>query len=435
MTTNWDTYLTDINNNSKTDGDNSNYEVQDSFPFAQYARPLLTANCSEYAVSHSNIRLQPARQMSEVAFLPHILYTMRRLRLTQLLRLQSYAWPHLGQGAGHGAVIVSAPRSGRTMSYVPPLCQVVCTALSEQRRRKPRWNLLGPVALVLTADLNRVQQIGCICNAMLRKAKNEEWLALVLTVPSARNPEFFQRLLNGVGCLVATPAQLLWLLSFDMIRMPHLRFIAYDDVDLMATEQFYQAHQQLVAMTKEQHPQLIVTSQSYNDKHLHMVCELNDNPMVLFGDVLEAALYGGTRLRLALLKREAKRIELLQLLKQRSPHQLRTVISCNTDADINDLVQMLTAEGYGCLPYYQTADMEVREHVHRWMQDTRGEVFLCTDGCPELNIRHAHTLVHYSMSDSWSKFKLRHLALADNLRNQFAQMLPQEQQKKQGELN
>lgn len=435
MTTNWDTYLTDIKNNNKSDGDNSNYEVQDSFPFERCARPLLTANCSEYAVAHSNIRLQPARQMNEVDFLPHILCTMRRLGLTQLLRLQSYAWPHLRQGAGHGAVIVSAPRSGRTLSYVPPLCQVVCTALSEQRCRKPRWNLLGPIALVLAADLRRVQQIGSLCNAVLRKAKNEEWLALVLTVPSARTPDFFHRLLNGVGCLVATPAQLLWLLSFDMIKMPHLRFIAYDDVDLMATKQFYEAHQHLVTMTKKQHAQLIVTSQSYNVRHLRMVCELNDNPMVLFGDVLEAALYGGAKLRLSLLKREAKRMELLQLLKHRPPHQLRTVISCNMDADIKDLEQMLTAEGYGCLPYYQTADMEVREHVHRWMQNTRGEVLLCTDDCPELDIRHAHTLVHYSMSDSWSKFKLRHLALADNLRNQFEQMLPQEQQKKQGEHN
>lgn len=437
MSSNWDKYLTDINkNNNSSDGTNSNYEVQDNFPFAQHARPLLTANCSEYAVAHSKIRLRPARQMNEVAFLPHILYTMRLLKLTQLLRLQSYAWPHLGQGAGHGAVIVSAPRSGRTLSYVPPLCQVVCTALAEQRCRKPRWNLLGPIALVLAADLNRVQQIGSLCNAMLRKARNEEWLALVLTVPSSRTPDFFQRLLNGVGCLVATPAQMLWLLSVDLIRMPHLRFIAYDDVDLMPAEQLYQAHQELVTITKKQHPQLVVTSQSYNARHLHMVCELNDNPMVLFGDVLEAALYGGARVRLSLLKRQAKRMELLQLLRQRPPHQLRTVISCNTDEDIVDLVQLLTTQGYGCLPYYQTADMEVREHVHRWMQDTRGEVLLCTDGCPELDIRHAHTLVNYSMSDSWSKFKLRHLALADNLRNQFAQMLPREQQaKKQGEFN
>ncbi|KAM8711129.1 hypothetical protein ACLKA7_000290 [Drosophila subpalustris] len=416
----------DANNNcdNKNNVDNLHYEVQDTFPFAQYVQPLLAANCSEYAVAHSNLCLQPARQMSEVSFLPHILYAMRRLRLTQLLRVQSYAWPYLKQGADRGAVVVGAPRSGRTLSFVPPLCQVVCTSLAEQRSRR-RWELNGPIALVLVADLGRVQQIGGLCNTMLRKAKNEEWLTLVLTVPSAQTPDFFLRWLNGVGCLVATPAQFLWLCSSNLLRMPELRFVAYDDVDLMPMEQLGQVHQQLLSLTRhKQRPQLVITSQSYNHKLLHMLSEFNAHPMLLFGDILEAALYGGVRMRMLLLKRKAKHEELLRLLQRRSPHLLRTVINCHSDAEISDLVRTLEdIGGYKCLPYYQTADMDVRDHVHRWMQNTKGELLLCTDDCPELNIRHAETLVHYSLSDSWSKFKLRHLNLADNLRNRFAPSL------------
>ncbi|KAH8384891.1 hypothetical protein KR093_011820, partial [Drosophila rubida] len=412
----------DDNNNSKSGS--VHYEVQED-AFAQYARPLLAANCSEYVVAQSNIRLQPARQMDEVSFLPHILHTMRRLRLTQLLRLQSYAWPHLRLGANHGAIIVGAPRSGRTLSYVPPLCQQVCMMLDKLRRGQ-RWELVGPVAVVLAADLARVQQIACVCNTMLCKAKNEEWLSLVLTVPSAQSPEFFQRLLNGVGCLVATPAQFIWLCNYGLIQMPYLRFVAYDDMDLMLPDQLHKAHQQVLSLTKQQRPQLVVTTQSYNRKLLNMVREINAHPLVLFGDILEAALYGGTRMRLTLLKSSLKQQELLHLLQQRPPHLLRTVIKCHNDADIRDLVGILGRRGYSCLPYYQTADMEVRDRVHRWMLDTRGELLLCTDDCPELDIRHAHTLVHYSMSDSWSKFKLRHLVLSENLCNQFEQLLQQE---------
>ncbi|XP_030554692.1 putative ATP-dependent RNA helicase BoYb [Drosophila novamexicana] len=416
---------TDNNNNS--DSDSLYYEVEESFPFARHSRPLLVANCSEYAVAHSNVRLKPARHLNEVSFLPHILIAMRRLRFTQLLRLQSYAWPHLGQGEGHGAVIVSAPRSGRTLSYVPPLCQVVCTTLTEQRCRMQRcWQLQGPIALVLVADLDRVQQTGSLCNAMLRKAKNEEWLTLVLTVPSARTPELFLRLLNGVGCLVATPAQFLWLCR-NGVKLPSLRFVAYDDVDLMPADQLQEAHQQLLLLTRQQRPQLVINTQSYEPKLLHMLREFNSHPMVLFGDVLEAAVYGGTRMRISLLRRAAKSEELLRVLHERPPHLRRTVINCHTDADICELVQTLKAHGYGCLPYYQTADLAVREQVHRWMQDSRGELLLCTDHCPELDIRHAHTLLHYSMSANWSLFKLRHLALADNLRNRLALTQPGEQ--------
>ncbi|XP_034102186.1 putative ATP-dependent RNA helicase BoYb [Drosophila albomicans] len=414
--------LTDGNNNNSKP-ENFHYAVQeDTFSFAQHERPLLAANCSEYAVAHSNKRLQPARRMDEVSFLPHIVHSMRRLRLTALLRLQSYAWPHLSQGAGHGAIIVGAPRSGRTLSYVPPLCQQVCMMLS-QLRGGQRWELLGPIAVVLAADLSRVQQIGAVCNTMLRKAKNEEWLSLVLTVPSSQTPEFFQRLLNGVGCLVATPAQFQWLCNVGLIQMPYLSFVVYDDVDLMLPDQLHKAHQHVLSLTKQKRPQLVITTQSYNHKLLGMVNQINAHPMVLFGDILEAALYGGTRMRLTLLESKSKQQELLQLLQQRPPHLIRTVINCHNDADILDLVDFLGKRGYACLPYYQMADMEVRDHVYRWMVNTRGELLLCTDNCPELDIRHAQTLVHYSLSDSWSKFKLRHLALTENLRNQFEQPL------------
>ncbi|XP_034478032.1 putative ATP-dependent RNA helicase BoYb [Drosophila innubila] len=407
-------------NNNNGDVDSLHYEVQESFPF--HVQPLLAPNCSEYAVAHSNVSLKPACQMREVSFLPHIMNAMRKLRLMQVLRVQSYAWPYLNQGSDHGVVIVSAPRSGRTLSYVPPLCQMVCKSLAEQRCRR-RWELKGPIAVVLAADLGRVRQLGGLCNMMLRKAKNEEWLTLVLTVPSAQTQEFFLRWLNGVGCLVATPAQFLWLCSSDLLKMPNLRFVAYDDVDLMQPEQLLQVHQQLLNLTRKQRPQLVITSQSYNHKLLKMLQEFNAHPMLLFGDILEAAVYGGVRMRMLLRKSETKHEELLRLLQQRSPHLLRTVINCHTDAEISDLVKILEAHGYRCLPYYQTAGMEVRDHVLRWMRNTRGELLLCTDDCPELNIRHAETLIHYSLSDSWSKFKLRHLSLADNLRNQFEQSL------------
>ncbi|TDG43313.1 hypothetical protein AWZ03_010285 [Drosophila navojoa] len=408
--------LTDDNNND--DDESLCYDENRSFSFAQHCRPLLVANCSDYAVAHSNKRLQPARHVNEVSFLPHIQGAMRRLRLTQLLRLQSYAWPHLNQGAGHGAVIVSAPRSGRTLSYVLPLCQVVSNTLTEHRSRA-RWCLEGPIALVLVTDLVRVQQVSALCAAMLRKSRNEEWLTLVLTVPSSYTPEFFQRLLNGVGCMVATPAQFLWVCG-NSLKLPHLRFVAYDDADLMQAEQLKQAHQQLLLLTNPERPQLVISSQSYKPQLLSKLREFNSQLMVLFGDVLEAAIYGGTRLQISLQQRKAKCQEVLRVLRERPPHSHRTVVNCQSDSDIRELVETLVSHGYNCLPYYQTADLKVRDHVHRWMQDSRGELLLCTDHCPELDVRHAHTLLHYSLSDSWSLFKLRHLALADNLNNQLA---------------
>ncbi|SPP82435.1 blast:Putative ATP-dependent RNA helicase BoYb [Drosophila guanche] len=84
-------------------------------------QPLIGPNCSEYAVAHANVTVTPFRTFAEVSMLPDIVQSMRKLGLNRVQRLQSYAWPHILNGSGHGVLIVSAPRSGRKMGYVPPM--------------------------------------------------------------------------------------------------------------------------------------------------------------------------------------------------------------------------------------------------------------------------------------------------------------------------
>ncbi|XP_016948880.1 putative ATP-dependent RNA helicase BoYb [Drosophila biarmipes] len=405
-------------------------QVGDAYCAQDAIRPLVAINCSQFVVAHAKGELQPARRFSEVFLLKHILETMRKLGLNLLLRLQSYTWPHLTGGAGHGAMIVSAPRSGRTFAYVPAVCHVVCKALTESRNRRKdlpplSWpqDQYGPMALILVPDLRRVQQVSAMCRALLRKAEREEWLTLTLNVPSSKNSEFFLRLLNGVGCLVATPAQLAWFWEEapGLMRFPCLQFLVYDDVDLMAEEQLTKAQQVLQEILPLTHsPQVVMVSQSYSPKLMARLRSVNDDPALVFGDILEAALYGGTRIRISLLRSTAKINAVVQMLQQCPPEDYRTVIFCIDDRDMQHLVAALEERGYDCLPYYQNADLEVFEKVHSWQANSRGVILLCTDDCPELIIRDAHTLIHHSLSQSWRKFKMRHLMLTDNLRNSLA---------------
>ncbi|KAI8037293.1 putative ATP-dependent RNA helicase BoYb [Drosophila gunungcola] len=407
----------------------TNHEVGD--PFAEYAiRPMVVTNCSEYVVAHARRELLPARQFTEVSLLPHILETMRKLGLNKLLRLQSYTWPHLAGGAGHGAMIVGAPGSGRTFSYVPPVCHAVCKAITESRSTlsglKPgAWqpDQQGAKALILVPDLRRVRQVSALCHALLRKAYKEDWFTLILNVPSTKSSEFFLRLLNGVGCLVATPAQLVWFWQEapGLMRFPCLQFLVYDDVDLMSVEQLQGVQQVLQEILPLTHsPQVVMVSQSYSSTLMAKLRALNDQPALVFGDIMEAALYGGTHIRISLVRSSAKVNAVVQLLQQRPPDNYRTVIYCADDWDLQRLEMALNDQGYDCLPYYQTSDLAVREQVHGWQANSRGVILLCTDNCPELSIRDAHTLIHHSMSVSWSKFKMRHLMLSDNLHNSLA---------------
>uniref|UniRef100_A0A6P4FQ27 RNA helicase n=1 Tax=Drosophila rhopaloa TaxID=1041015 RepID=A0A6P4FQ27_DRORH len=402
-----------------------NYAEGDSYSAEDAIRPLVATNCSIYVVAHSTRAMQPARRFSEVVMMPHILETMRQLGLNRLMRLQSYTWPHLGAGLGHGALIVGAPRSGRTLAFVPSVCQAVCKSLTENRQRRMqhtgKWqpDELGALALILVPDLQRVRHVSALCHALLRKSHTEDWVTLVLNIPSA-NSEHYLRLLNVVGCLVATPVQLTSLCREmpGLLRFPRLQFLVFDDVDLMPADQLRNAQQVLQEILPTTHfPQLVMVSQSYSDTWMAKLGAVSDHPAVVFGDILEAALYGGTRIRISLIR--SKSSEVVQLLQQRPPQDYRTVIYCRDDEEMGRLVADLEDHDFACLPYYQNSNLEDHEKVHSWMARSGGLILLCTDGCPELTIRNAHTLIHHGLSSTWSRFKMRHLMLSDNLNNKL----------------
>ncbi|XP_033160260.1 putative ATP-dependent RNA helicase BoYb [Drosophila mauritiana] len=406
---------------SSRDSDYSDYGAPNAI------RPLVATNCSEYAVAHANCELRPARRFAEVSLLPHILETMRNLGLNQLLRLQSYTWPHLVGGSGHGAMIVGSPDSGRTFAYIPPVCHAVSRALMDFTGQREdaehdfsQPDRFGPIALILVPDLRRVHQVSAMCLALLRQAHKSDMVTLTLNVSSTKSSQFFLKLLNGVGCLVATPAQLVWFWQEapGLMRFPCLQFLVYDDVDLMSKEQLQDAEQVLQEILPLSHsPQVVMVSKSYCHTLMSKLRAVNDKPALVFGDILEAALYGGTRIRISIMRSDAKANAVVQMLQQCSPEEFRTVIFCSDDVDMQCLVAALEDRNYSCLPYYQTSDLEVRRQVHSWRARSNGVILLCTDNCPELDIRDAHTIIHHSMSRSWRNFKLRHLKISDNLCN------------------
>ncbi|KAH8376253.1 hypothetical protein KR200_012169, partial [Drosophila serrata] len=405
----------------------NDYEVGDPFYAGAAIRPLVAPNCSEYVVAHGKFNLRQVRSFSEVCLLPHILHMMQTLGLNRLQRLQSYSWPHLSAGNGHGAMIISAPRSGRTFGYIPPLCDQVCRALTAGRRLRgiEKWypDQEGPLAVILVPDAERVSQVSALCHALLRKAANEKLFTLTLTYDSSKKVEIIHRLLNGVGCMVFTPAQLVVLHEEapGVLRFPRLQFLVFDDVDLMSSEQLQKTEQVLrQVLPKNLYPQFVMVSQTYDPKLMAKLKAANSNPALIFGDILEAAVYGGTCIRIAFCNSERKVKEVLQTVQQRPPKDYRTVVYCSDDIDMLHLAVALEKRCHACLPYFQSANLEVAEQVHRWMAKSQGVILLCTDDCPELTIRHADTLIHYGMSSTWSKFKMRHLAISGNLKNNLA---------------
>ncbi|XP_030378075.1 putative ATP-dependent RNA helicase BoYb [Scaptodrosophila lebanonensis] len=378
-------------------------------------RPLTSLKISDFAVAYSQHDVRPARHMSDVRLLPGIMQNMNDLDFTQLLRLQSYAWPHLIGGIDNGAIITSAPCSGRSMCYIPPLCQAVVTSMTEIASP---W--VGPLALAVVPGLQRVAKVASQCCSLLNKMPMPNpFSTIILTVPSAYEDNFFQRLWNGVGCLICTPNQYLWLLHNygEVIQFRRLSFVALDDVDLIDSSQLEQVYSHLLETTRTCRPQMVMTSQSYLPTMLPKLLAFNDHPMLLFGDELEAALYGGARIKICMVKSESKPKEVLRILKERQPNRMRTVVFCNIDSETKKLVSELERNSYKCIPYYLDISLNTLELMKDWIENTRGAVLICTGCCPDINLRGVHTIIHYEVSESYSMFKERHLLFLHNCKN------------------
>ncbi|SPP89507.1 putative ATP-dependent RNA helicase BoYb isoform X2 [Drosophila guanche] len=408
-----------------------------------FVQPLMGANCSEYAVAHANVNVTPFRTFAEVSMLPDIVHRMRKLGLNRLQRLQSYAWPHILNGPGHGVLIVSAPRSGRTMGYVPPICHAASTTLAANRQKREMADDLlnishgiGPIVLILVPDVARMEQVAALCRALMPQDETLEDLSTirvtkVLTVPSECTVTLMGAWISEIGILVATPARFANACrqGEGLLKLNQLQIVAFDDVELMQQEELKLAQQYIPSMTAKHSRPIRKGSQHYPRPQVLMVCQhltpslfaqmrrFNQYPCLIFGDLLEAALYGGMRLLVNMVGPKDKVAAIVNMLRQRPPEDYRTIIFCDKDVEMAQLGVALAEYGYQCLAYYQTMDMEQLDKVCSWTCDSRGVIFVCTDNCPELRIRNAHTIIHYNMSSSWSRFKKRFMFLSDNVAN------------------
>ncbi|XP_034656750.1 putative ATP-dependent RNA helicase BoYb [Drosophila subobscura] len=421
-----------------SDDKNNNLLKLDSF-----IQPLIGSNCSEYALAHANVNVTPFRTFAEVSMLPDIVQRMRKLGLNRLQRLQSYAWPHILNGPGHGVLIVSAPRSGRTMGYVPPICHAASTSLATNRQKREMADDLldishgiGPIVLILVPDLTRMEQVAALCRALMPKDETDEDMSTikvtkVLTVPSECTATFMGAWISEIGILVATPARFANACrqGEGLLKLNQLQIVAFDDVDMMQQEELKLAQQYIPSMTAKHSRPIRKGSQRYPRPQVLMVCQhlthsliaqmrrFNQYPCLIFGDLLEAALYGGMRLLVNMVGAKDKVAAIVNTLRQRPPADYRTIIFCDKDVEMAQLSVALAEYEYECLAYYETMDMEQLDKVSSWTCDSRGVIFVCTDSCPELRIRNAHTIIHYSMSSSWSTFKNRLMFLSDNVAN------------------
>uniref|UniRef100_W8AL25 RNA helicase n=1 Tax=Ceratitis capitata TaxID=7213 RepID=W8AL25_CERCA len=388
---------------------------------------LKTKFIDHLVLAHSKVPLTALTSISDAFFLKEIHDEMENMRVTKLYRIQAYAWPHLLRG--NSLFVVNPHKSGKTWSYLPAICSLVAYRLQSCRL----VDTYGPVAIILMPTSAHVEVVHNYCKRLLLSVRPAVSTVASYGVRNANEAKI--QLLNSCGILVATPGSLLRLLRdneneslFDMERLKHL---VIDDLDLMLSRSqddietvlktfFKLAKRKEAGITQTTIGlQLVVTSCDWDSLLVALMRKANQ-PLLLIGDFIEAAVYGRVSISIKLCPSKRKISTILEFIEQNSLENERILVLCNSDDDVYEVVDALTTSAFVCIAYDSHSSADVRIIIEEWRKKKvmSSRILVCADSSfPELQIQNVSHVIHYSMPTSWTKFTARFSALAQTYEN------------------
>lgn len=330
---------------------------------------LKTKFIDHLVLAHSNVPLTALTRISEAFFLKEIHDEMENMRVTKLYRIQAYAWPHLLRG--NSMFVVNPHKSGKTWSYLPAICSLVAYRIQSCRIAET----YGPVAIILLPTSAHVEIVHNYCKRLLLGVRPAVTTVASYGVRNANDAKI--QLLNSCGILVATPASLLRLLRDNekepLIDMERLKHLVIDDLDLMLSRSQNDIELVLKTLFKLSKRgkdsamawQLVVTSRDW-DSLLVALMRKSNQPLLLIGDFLEAAVYGRVMISIKLCPSERKITTILEFIEQNSLENERILVLCNSDDDVYEVVDGLTTSAHVCIAYDNHASADVRTIIEEW---------------------------------------------------------------------
>uniref|UniRef100_A0A1A9WVB7 RNA helicase n=1 Tax=Glossina brevipalpis TaxID=37001 RepID=A0A1A9WVB7_9MUSC len=379
-------------------------------------------------LAHSNAPLHILKTMNQAKFSPQIRKEMLSMGINQIYPIQKYAWTHLPRN--NSLFIVSPSKSGKTWSYLPSLCNDTYFDMTDL---KPTY---GPVAIILVASAKHVEKVTAYCRRLMSGLKDDAHHEMIVPFYGLHNFQNTKiKLLNSCGMLITTAPSLLRLLNDIenneyLFNGERLKRIIIDDMDLImsyAQEDLQRALTSIFTLcqktkAKTLTAQILATFRNW-DVGIMKLIRLSNQPLLLIGDFLEATVYGGIEFLVKLSSSKMKKKEIIhRFLKKYNKivrENNRTMIICNEDYEVEELITFLAEYDYLGIGYTSTTDETGRTLVHEWKHKMSSDIILvCTDAALlENQIRNVRNLLHYSMPTSWTEFDRRFSVLIESYDN------------------
>ncbi|XP_033172860.1 putative ATP-dependent RNA helicase SoYb [Drosophila mauritiana] len=366
--------------------------------------------CLKHLVlAHSSEPVNPVTSYKELPLGNTILDAMDDLNFQTPLPTQIYAWPHL---VNRGSLVLVNPSgTGRSWSYLPVICSSVLSSLENVTSNLDTRIAPGPLAILIVDSVENAKKLASHCEFLMRDF-NTQNLKVVNTHDHSMT-DVHLMLLNSCGVLVTTLGHLNDILSNELpvVNPTRLEFLIFDDYDRKRLEnaellkEVFQKVNSIGCLSK----QLVLVAQQWHSERFQKLLNRTTKPLILFGDFLEAALYGGLKFHVTLRSSALKGRQLLDILAAQDVSKKRTLIYCKNQMELEELSAILIEAGHQCVD------------ISKAQNQSPNQLMLVDDSQvrEQLPVRNIQLLIHFSLPESWLRFSRRFHTMADNIRNLF----------------
>lgn len=193
--------------------------------FQKFQEPEIAVPMEQNLVMiHGKYVIPPVTNIRNVGFMNELLKELKDYH--RLRRIQSFAWPSIIRG--QSIVVINTEKSGKTMSYLP----IVCNFVANEYFKGIICDNIGPIACLIVPTSVEVEHITRLANKFLRKC--DEKIPVVGMFGVQNESECMVELLKSCGIFIGTPACYRKLLSSEITFFDpkRVKIVVIDEVEI-----------------------------------------------------------------------------------------------------------------------------------------------------------------------------------------------------------
>lgn len=360
----------------------------------------------------------PKCELRDVPFNASIRIALRSMRVEKPKRLQTVTWSYILRG--QSMFIIGPVGNGKTMGYVPAICNLLVDARTQLEG-------VGPICIIVCATAMLVSEMKRYCKRFLMDEEQ-----IVTFYAGMDTAKVTTSLLNGCHVLICTAPALVTLLETDFgVDLRRLGILVLDDCERLSqvySTELNKITSNVNAMLKNRADkafkvQFIVASRLWCDFMTPLAKKAPDT-VIAIGASQECVLYSRTKTSVSLVKSEEKKMDLVVKFLEQINSSKRTVIVCREDKEVDILAGVLTSMRYIVFNCDNTMTLQdlykLNEAWTNYQEPISGPILICCDGnLTHLNITNANYLIHFSLPPFFSMFCKRFSVLNENYASIF----------------